>query len=67
MDKIKAATLFGGRQTQLAQAIGVTKQAISKWPDSLTTAQSDRVIGAAIRLRLIPSRHPVLVEHAKAS
>ena len=49
MTKNEAADLFGNK-TRLAAAVGVTKSAISQWPDVLTQEQRDRVVGAAVRL-----------------
>lgn len=48
MDKAKAIEMFGSAAS-LARALGVTRQAISQWPDVLTQQQTDRVIGAALR------------------
>ena len=49
MTKNEAAEIFGNK-TKLAAAVGVTKSAISQWPDMLTQEQEDRVIGAMVRL-----------------
>jgi len=49
MTKTQAAAIFGN-QTKLGEAIGISRAAISQWPDKLTQKQVDRVIGAAIRL-----------------
>lgn len=54
MTKREAIELFGRAASQydLARALGMTtRQAISKWPDKLARDQSDRVLGAALRLR----------------
>jgi transcriptional regulator with XRE-family HTH domain len=50
MTKTEAIAIFGTRQIDLADALGVTKSAISQWPEELDTATADRVIGAATRL-----------------
>jgi hypothetical protein len=56
MTKLEAAAIFGNC-AQLARALSMTRGGISQWPADLTTAQSDRVIGAAMRLRReIPKR-----------
>lgn len=55
MTKQEAVALFGDSYRGLADALGITRAAISMWPDDLTDAHRDRVIGAAIRLgRQIP-------------
>jgi len=51
MTKHEAAQIFGGAYADLARALAMTRAGISQWPDELTEAQTDRVIGAAIRLR----------------
>jgi len=48
MTKTDAIRVFGTR-TKLAAALGITKQAISLWPEELDTARADRVRGAALR------------------
>lgn len=53
MTKKEAAELFGN-YADLARALGITKQAISGWPDDLRQEQVDRVNGAAIRLGKLP-------------
>jgi DNA-binding transcriptional regulator YdaS (Cro superfamily) len=50
MYKNQAIKMFGG-QIPLAQALGITSSAISQWPDKLDQAKTDRVVGAAIRLK----------------
>jgi UTP--glucose-1-phosphate uridylyltransferase len=50
MRKSDAIALFGRTHQDLADAVGVTRSAISQWPDELTREQADRVIGAAVRL-----------------
>jgi transcriptional repressor of cell division inhibition gene dicB len=55
MTKQQAADLFGGVHADLARALDMTRGGISQWPDELTDAQADRVIGAALRLgRQVP-------------
>ena len=52
MTKDYAKYLFGGTQ-KMADAVGVTRQAIYDWPDELKQKQSDLVIGAAFRLDIV--------------
>ncbi len=54
MTKQEAAQIFGGTQAALARALEMTRGGISQWPDELTDAQADRVLGAAIRLGRVP-------------
>lgn len=57
MTKQEAADLFGGAHADLARALDMTRGGISQWKDELTETQTDRVLGAAIRLgKPIPDR-----------
>ena len=49
MLKTHAIELLGGSVSAAAKAIGVTYQAIGKWPDELTPALRDRVQAALYR------------------
>lgn len=49
LTKQQAAALFGDG-VGLARALGITKGAISQWPEELDQSKTDRVIGALIRL-----------------
>ena len=55
MYKKQAIELFGSHR-DLAYALEVTVSAISQWPDVLDQAKSDRVVGAAIRLKIPKKR-----------
>lgn len=55
MKKSAAISIFSSG-TALAAAVGLTKQAISQWPEELNQARSDMVIGAAIRLKRISAK-----------
>lgn len=58
MLKIQAIKLFGETNSDAARAIGVTYQAIAKWPDVLPSRISDRVLGACVRLgKEIPQQY----------
>lgn len=54
MDKAKAIELLGGTVTAAAEAIGVTYQAVEKWPDPLPDRIADRVVAAIARKHLPP-------------
>ena len=48
MTKSEAIHLFVS-VSELASALGISRQAVYKWPDPLPQEQADRIIGAAIR------------------
>lgn len=50
MRKSEAVSIFGRTQSDLARALGITKSAVSQWPDELDQEKTDRVLGAALRL-----------------
>lgn len=50
MTKQEAINTFG-TAANLARALGMTRSAISMWPNDLDNQRADRVRGAAIRLR----------------
>jgi hypothetical protein len=50
MTKREAFELLGGSLSTVAHAVGVTKQAIHRWPDPLTPRLVDRVIAAVWRM-----------------
>ena len=50
MRKSEAISIFGRTQSDLARALGITKSAVSQWPDELDQEKTDRVLGAALRL-----------------
>lgn len=54
MTKDDAKYIFRGT-ANLASALGITKQAISQWPDDLPQKTSDLIVGAAIRLGINPN------------
>lgn len=57
MYKDEAIQLLGGSVTDAANLMGVTYQAISKWPNKLPQRISDRVLGACVRSGLnVPAR-----------
>ena len=54
MKKAEAIRLLGGTVTSAAKEIGITYQAVDKWPDELTRAIEDRVIAALARRSMKP-------------
>lgn len=46
--KTQARERFGD-QAGIARALGITPQAVHRWPEQLTTRQSNEITGAAIR------------------
>lgn len=50
MKKTDAIQMLGGSTASAAKAIGVTYQAVDKWPEELPPRIEDRVIAAAVRL-----------------
>lgn len=52
MNKKFAIEIFGSGAA-LGKALNISRQAISCWPEVLRQCQSDRVLGAAIRLNKI--------------
>jgi len=56
MKKSEAIKIFGRTQESMASSLGITKSAVSQWPEELPQHVADRVIGAAVRLgRPLPS------------
>ena len=53
MEKKEALRVFG-TASALARAMGVTRSAVSQWPEKLTPRVGDRVIAAALRSGINP-------------
>jgi len=51
MLKTRAIELLGGSVTAAADAIGITPQAISQWPETLPPRIADRVQAALVRMK----------------
>lgn len=49
MLKTQAIELLGGSTASAAAAIGISYQAVDKWPERLTPRLADRVLAACIR------------------
>ena len=49
MTKQEALDLFGGKHKALAEALGISRQAVYKWPAELSKRQSMAVMGAKHR------------------
>lgn len=61
MNKKTASFIFGSA-ARLSRALGISKAAVSLWPETLTQRQQDEVIGAALRLgKLTPEQAKELV------
>jgi len=56
MTKSQAIRIFGDSQTAMADALTMTRAAVSAWPETLSQRQIDQVRGAALRLGLLPKR-----------
>lgn len=54
MRKDKAIELLGGSVAAVAKAIGISYQAVEKWPDELPDRIADRVVAAVARRHLPP-------------
>lgn len=54
MNKTRAIELLGGSVSEAAKAIGISYQAVHKWPDVLPEAIADRVVAAVARRHLPP-------------
>jgi hypothetical protein len=52
MKKTEAISMLGGDVASAAKALGISYQAVNKWPAELPQRISDRVLGAYARLRL---------------
>lgn len=51
MLKAQAIQLLGGSVTAAADAVGITPQAISQWPETLPPRIADRVQAALARMK----------------
>jgi len=58
MKKSEAIRLLGGTIGDAARAIGISYQAVSKWPDELSRKIEDRVTAALSRRELLPAATP---------
>lgn len=52
--KQEAIRIFGGTMKAVGDALGISRQAVYQWPEELPQDTSDRLVGAAIRLKLLP-------------
>lgn len=57
MKKERAIGLLGGTVSQAAQAIGISYQAVEKWPDPLPPRIEDRVLAVLARRHLMHLIH----------
>lgn len=51
MHKSKAIEILGGSVSAAAEAMGVTYQAVDKWPDFLPDRIAERVLGVVAKKR----------------
>ncbi len=54
MNKSQAIDLLGGTVTAAAEAIGISRSAVSQWPEELPDTIRDRVQAAIARRHLPP-------------
>lgn len=54
MNKKQAIQLLGGTVTAAAEAIGISRSAVSQWPEELPDPIRDRVQAAIARKHLAP-------------
>lgn len=54
MQKKHAIDLLGGTVASAAEAVGISYQAVDKWPDPLPKRIEDRVLAALARKHLPP-------------
>lgn len=58
MFKDEAIDLLGGSAVRAAELMGVTYQAVNKWPNVLPQRIADRVLGVCVRHGIaVPRRH----------
>lgn len=50
MKKAEAIKYLGGTVVKAAKAVGISSQAISQWPDELSSVTADRVFAAFVRM-----------------
>lgn len=50
LKKTSVIAFFGNKQGNVAEALGIKQSSVSCWPDVLSSAISDRVRGACLRL-----------------
>lgn len=65
MQKSKAIELLGGTVAAAAQRIGISYQAVEKWPDPLPPRIADRVI-AAVAIEHLPPELAAQLDITKA-
>lgn len=56
MHKTKAIESLGGSIASAAAAVGVSYQAVAKWPEHLSARIADRVTAAATRIKPTKAR-----------
>lgn len=66
MTKREAIEMFGSVR-RLADALGITPQAIYQWPDVLDRRAEDRVVGASVRIGIADSINARQAESGNAA
>lgn len=66
LTKDQAAKLFGGKKSRLAEALGISAQAISAWPDTLNERQTHEVMGAALLAGVAPDLNSLVAKVREA-
>lgn len=51
MTKTEAVKMFGNSRRKLAEALGITTQAVGQWPEQLSQRVADRTLGALYRTK----------------
>lgn len=67
MLKSKAIELLGGTTAAAAEALGITYQAVDKWPPVLPVRIGDRVIATLVRQKKRIPRELLTMAEAKAA
>jgi hypothetical protein len=67
MKRVQAIQLLGGTPLDAALSLGVSVQAVNKWPEVLPSRISDRVLGAYMRKAMPVVVSSLLLESARVA